>query len=102
MIFDDYVGKDCVICAEGGQYLGGSGCRAVFLGAVRIDGVSFIRILHHFDRDTRIGESFVAVPVKDDVFIQLRKIKTIHFGINDKEENEIMSILGDDQEVDKF
>lgn len=94
MIMDDYIGKPVIINAEGGQLLGGDYGRAVFLGLENIHGVVMVRALHYHEENQYNSDVEKTTIKKNDVFVQLRKIKSLHFEVDEKEENEILAIIG--------
>lgn len=96
MIFDDYIGKECVITIEGGQNIGGRDSRVVFLGVENVQGTVFLRGLHYYEQEIERNGGMIATIARDDVFIQLRKIKTLHFAITEMEAEETLAIIMDD------
>lgn len=92
MIFDDYVGKRVTITAEGGQNLD----NCLFLGLESVGGLVFIRAIHYFERETNHYGNLMYESARDDVFIQLRKVKSLHFEIDAELESKIIEIYFDD------
>ena len=87
MIWDDHIGQNVTVVAEGQQTLAGT-----FLGTKTHAGLDFVHLATQWEPEGKEGEKLETR--FDEVFVQTRKIKSIHFSIDMKYLKELLELTG--------